>query len=236
MQLKVDNISKTIRKKKILDSISMNLYGGKVYVIYGPNGCGKTMLFRALSGLMSLDSGTVTLDDHILRKDFSVLPSLGIVLENVNLYANLTGFQNLEYLAELKGLIGKEEIKKAILRVGLDPEDSRTYKKYSLGMKQRLAIAQAIMESPDIIMLDEPTNALDRDGVARIRELILEEKKRGALILIATHNDEDVRILADGIFEMESGKIKDYKDDAGGIAGFLHDNAIEEPVYPLDQS
>jgi len=226
MQLKVNNISKTIRRKKILDSVSMDLYGGKVYVICGPNGCGKTMLFRALSGLMSLDSGTVELDGKILRKDFSVLPSLGIVLENVNLYANLTGFQNLQYLAELKGLIGESEIRNALRRVGLDPEDRRTYKKYSLGMKQRLAIAQAIMESPDIIMLDEPTNALDREGAARIRELIMEEKNRGTLVLIATHNDEDVRILADGIFEMESGQITDYKAGSAGIAGFLSEDRI----------
>ncbi|MGX8716020.1 MAG: ATP-binding cassette domain-containing protein, partial [Lachnospiraceae bacterium] len=151
---------------------------------------------------------------------------LGIVLENVNLYANLTGFQNLQYLAELKGLIGESEIRNALRRVGLDPEDRRTYKKYSLGMKQRLAIAQAIMESPDIIMLDEPTNALDREGAARIRELIMEEKNRGTLVLIATHNDEDVRILADGIFEMESGQITDYKAGSAGIAGFLSEDRI----------
>lgn len=205
MKLLVHNISKTIRGKIVLDSVSLTLEGHKIYGFVGPNGSGKTMLFRALSGLISVSSGEISLDGKVLRRDFSVLPSLGIILENVCLYPNLTGYQNLEYLASLKGHIGGEEIKRAMARVGLDSDDRRTYKKYSLGMKQRLAIAQAIMESPDIIMLDEPTNALDKDGVAQIRKLILEEKERGAMILLASHNSEDIELLSDQTYSIENG-------------------------------
>ena len=179
MKLIAENISKTIRGKKILSEISLELEGGKIYGFTGPNGSGKTMLFRALSGLMSVDSGIIRWNGGVLRRDFSVLPSLGIILENVSLYPNLTGFQNLKYLADIKGKIHNKEIREALKRVGLDPDDRRTYRKYSLGMKQRLAIAQAVMEKPDVIMLDEPTNGLDDEGVEIVRRLILEEKERG---------------------------------------------------------
>lgn len=207
MELVANGISKTIHGRLILDSISLQLQDNHIYGFAGPNGSGKTMLFRALSGLISIDSGTVTLDGRTLRKDFPVLPNLGIVLENVELYPNLTGFQNLEYLAGIKHTIGKQEIRNALDRVGLDPDDKRTYKKYSLGMKQRLAIAQAIMEKPDIIMLDEPTNALDRNGVVLIREIVMQEKDRGALVLLASHNPDDLSLLADKLFEIENGKL-----------------------------
>ena len=135
------------------------------------------MLFRALSGLMSVTSGVVKLDEKIVRKDFSVLPNLGILLENVSLYPNLTGYENLLYLAKFTGKAGKSDIIAALESVGLDPGDKRKYGKYSLGMKQRLAIAQAIMEHPDILS-DEPTNALDRESVERVRQLIESEKTR----------------------------------------------------------
>ena len=207
MELIAKEICKKIKNKTILDSISLHLHSGHIYGFSGPNGCGKTMLFRALSGLMDVDSGKIVLDEKILRKDFSVLPSLGIILENVGLYPGLTGFQNLEYLAGMKKEIGKNEIRNALIRVGLDPEDNRVYKKYSLGMKQRLAIAQAIMEKPDVIMLDEPTNALDQNGIKLIREVILEEKKRGALILLASHNLDDLSLLSDHLYKMENGRI-----------------------------
>lgn len=207
MVLTAEKVSKKIRGRIILADISLELHGSGIYGFVGPNGCGKTMLFRALSGLISINSGKVLLDNRALHEEFSVLPSLGLTLENVGMYPGLTGFQNLEYLAGLKGLIGAGEIRTAITRVGLDPKDKRTYRKYSLGMKQRLAIAQAIMEKPDVIMLDEPTNALDREGVELIREIILQEKERGAIILIASHNAEDIRILADVLYEMENGKI-----------------------------
>lgn len=207
MKLAVNNISKTIRKKVILDNISLSLRSGKIYGFVGRNGSGKTMLFRALSGLMRIDSGSIVWGGKTLHKDFSVLPGLGIILENAGLYPNLTGIQNLTYLAGLTKKIGPNEIIRAIDRVGLNPSDKRLYGRYSLGMKQRLAIAQAIMESPDVIMLDEPTNALDETGVAEIRDVILEEKERGALILVASHNKEDIQVLADEWYRVENGRV-----------------------------
>lgn len=207
MELIAENISKTIKGRQILTNIHLTLHDGVVYGFVGRNGSGKTMLFRALSGLMKPDTGYISLNGKILHKDFSVLPSLGIVLENAGLYPNMTGIENLTYLASMKKIIGQEEIRLAIERVGLDPNDKRVYGKYSLGMKQRLAIAQAIMEKPDVIMLDEPTNSLDDDGVSEIRNIILEEKKRGAIVLLASHNKEDMRLLADKIYKIESGRI-----------------------------
>lgn len=207
MQLIADRAGKTLRGKEILKDINLRLEGGRVYGFVGRNGAGKTMLLRALSGLMKVDTGTVSLDGKVLHRDFSVLPSLGIVLENAGLYPDMTGYDNLNYLAGMKKVIGTEEIKQAIRRVGLDENDRRVYGKYSLGMKQRLAIAQAIMERPDIIMLDEPTNSLDEFGVEEIRSLILEEKERGAMILLASHNKEDIRVLADELYRIEGGSI-----------------------------
>lgn len=207
MNIKAVNISKEIKGKDILNNISLDLESGTVYGFVGRNGSGKTMLFRALSGLMGISSGEISVDGKILKKDIQVLPSLGIVLENAGLYPEFTGMQNLQILSKLKNKIGDEEIKNAILRVGLDPFDKRTYKKYSLGMKQRIVIAQAIMESPDIIMLDEPTNALDESGVEEIRKIIMQEKERGALILIASHNKEDIDLLADKVYKIESGNL-----------------------------
>ncbi len=207
MELKAENISKKIRGKVILDNIDLTLTSGNVYGFVGRNGSGKTMLFRALSGLMKIDTGIIYLDDRILGKDFSVLPSLGMIIENTGMYPEYTGFTNLKILAGIKKIIGKEQIKETLNRVGLLPDDKRTVRKYSLGMKQRLAIAQAIMEKPDIIMLDEPTNGLDEKGVQLIREIIAQEKERGALLLLASHSAEDIKLLSDEVFHISEGKI-----------------------------
>lgn len=208
MILEARNISKSIKKHIILDNVSIKAESGVVYGLRGENGSGKTMLLRALSGLMKIDEGEITLDGKVLGKDFSVLPSLGIVLENAGLFPGLTGYRNLEYLADIKKIAGREEIKDAIRRVGLDPEDKRVYGKYSLGMKQRLAIAQAIMERPDIIMLDEPTNSLDSEGVEEIRNIILEEKSRGAIIILTSHIRQDMDYLADVKYTVKAGKVE----------------------------
>ncbi len=207
MQLTAKKVGKVIKGKEILKDINLELESGVIYGFVGRNGSGKTMLFRALSGLMKIDTGIVMLDEKTLHKDFSVLPSLGIVLENAGLYPNMTGYDNLKYLAGMKRIIGDAEIKRAIKRVGLEQNDKRLYGKYSLGMKQRLAIAQAVMEQPDVIMLDEPTNSLDEFGVEEIRRLILEEKERGALILLASHNKDDINMLVDELYTIEEGSI-----------------------------
>ena len=209
MRLEAQGLCKTIKGREILSDVNLSLESGTVYGFVGRNGSGKTMLFRALSGLMALTGGKVLLDGKTLRADFAVLPSLGIVLENVGLYPEFTGYENLRFLASFKGLASDRDIHDALERVGLDPADKRVYRKYSLGMKQRLAIAQAIMERPDVIMLDEPTNGLDDEGVVRIRRLILEEKERGALILLASHNRDDIRLLADKLYRIEAGRVQE---------------------------
>ena len=209
MILTAEHISKTIRGREILHDVSLGLHSGKVYGFVGRNGSGKTMLFRALSGLMGLTSGTVRWGDQVLKRDFAVLPNLGIVLENVGLYPNLTGLENLRYLANIRKKCTQNDLRTVLTRVGLDPDDRRTYGKYSLGMKQRLAIAQAIMEQPDVLMLDEPTNALDSEAVARVRDIIAQEKERGALVLLASHNYEDICLLSDQVYRLESGRLRE---------------------------
>ena len=207
MELIAENICNSIKRNMILDHINLQLSGGHIYGFVGINGAGKTMLFRALSGLIRIDSGQIRWNNQILHKNIEVLPSLGIVIENAGLYPNLTGFDNLKELADLRRSITSDDIRFAMNRVGLDPADSRLYMKYSLGMKQRLIIAQAIMERPDVIMLDEPTNALDEESAANVRTIIREERERGAIVLLASHNREDIYSLADVIYHINDGRI-----------------------------
>lgn len=213
MRLDVSNVTKKIKGKIILDNINLELVSGRIYGFVGENGSGKTMLFRAISGLMRLTSGQISVDGQVLHKDISVLPGLGIIIENAGLYPELTGFDNLRQLAKINKKIDDEQIKEAIIRVGLDPDDKRTFRKYSLGMKQRIIIAQAIMEKPDILMLDEPTNALDENAVNIVRDIIDEERKRGALVLIASHNKEDIKLLCDEIYRVKDGKVIKQEGD-----------------------
>ena len=207
MQLTATDVTKVIKGKTVLSHINLSLNSGYVYGFVGPNASGKTMLFRVLSGLISATTGIVSLNGKILKKAFPVLPNLGILLENVSLYPELTGYENLDYLAKFNHKIDKAGIIEALQRVGLDPADKRKYGKYSLGMKQRLALAQAVMVRPDILMLDEPTNALDQDSVKLIRGLIKSEKDRGAIVLLASHNKEDIQLLCDHTFTMDGGAI-----------------------------
>lgn len=207
MKLEVKNICKSIKDKLILEGIDLTLEGGRVYGFVGRNGSGKTMLFRAISGLMNVDAGEIVWNGEKLHEDITIIPNLGIVLENAGLYPEFSGFKNLEMLAKLKNIADKDMIKQAIERVGLDPKDKRPIRKYSLGMKQRIVLAQAIMERPEVLMLDEPTNALDEEGIERIRRIVKEEKERGALVLLASHNKEDISILADEVFYMKDGRL-----------------------------
>lgn len=207
VELKAENISKKIKKNIILNNISLYLTCGNVYGFVGRNGSGKTMLFRALSGLIKIDEGKIYYNGENIFSKYSVLPDIGMIIENTGMYLEYSGFKNLDILAGINKKIGKKEIIESLERVGLDPSDKRAVRKYSLGMKQRLAIAQAIMEKPKVIMLDEPTNGLDQEGVNLIRKVIAEEKHRGAIILLASHNSEDIRVLSDKIYRMDMGKI-----------------------------
>lgn len=206
--LEVDNYTKMLKRSVILDSVCLNAERGEVIGIIGANGSGKTMLLRAICGLIFPSSGEVRIDGKRIGSDVSFPPSVGVVLENVGLWPYDTGLENLRSLAKIKNRIGDEQIRQALLRVGLEPEDRRIYKKYSLGMKQRLAIAQAIMEAPDLLLLDEPTNALDEDGVQLIHRVILEEKERGAAVLLTSHNRGDIERLCERVFVMKAGKLE----------------------------
>ncbi len=213
--IRLVNLNKVIRKHPILKDINLSLDKGKIYGFFGRNGSGKTMLFRAISGLIKPTSGEVYIFGKKLGSDISFPESLGIIIESVGFWPQFTGFENLKILASIKSKISGEQITKAIKKVGLDPEDKRLYSKYSLGMKQRLGIAQAIMEEPDLIILDEPTSSLDEEGVQLIRQILIEEKKRGATILISSHNKEDIDFLSDEKFKMDNGRLY-HSQDRGG--------------------
>lgn len=207
-KLVIKNVSKKLGGRQILSDINLTLETSRIYGFVGKNGSGKTMLFRAISGLMKVTEGEISLDGKVLHKDFSVLPSLGIIIENVGLYPEFSAMENLKLLARIKRIIGETEIRAAIERVGLDPDDKRPIRKYSLGMKQRLVLAQALMEKPEILILDEPTNALDEGGVDLLRRIIFEEKERGALIMLASHSREDIELLCDEIYVIKNGRIE----------------------------
>lgn len=205
--IRVENLTKIIKNNTILKDINLNLEEGKIYGFRGKNGSGKTMLFRAICGLIRATEGQVVINNEVLGKDISFPREIGILIENPSFLNELTGYKNLEYLANIKKIIGNKEICSAIESVGLDSKDKRKYKKYSLGMKQRLGIAQAIMESPKIIILDEPTNALDTDGVILLNQILKEYKEKNHIILLANHDKEELENIADEIFLIENGKI-----------------------------
>lgn len=207
MKVELKNVSKRLNDVTVLEDISLTLESGTIYGLKGKNGCGKTMLMRMMAGLIYPTSGTVSIDGEILHKDIATPRSIGVLIENPAFLPGYTGQRNLELLAGLTGKADRTQIAKTMSRVGLNPNDKRTYRKYSLGMKQRLGIACALMECPDLILLDEPINAIDEKGVPKIWEALQEEKQRGALIVLACHDTEELTSLADQIITIEEGKI-----------------------------
>lgn len=211
-EIKIEDLSKSIKGALILDNVSITLTSGNIYGLRGKNGSGKTMLMRAMSGLLIPDTGSVIINGKTLHKDISFPESIGILIENPSFLPQYTGFKNLKLLAGLTGNISDDEIRTALDRVGLDPEDKRTYRKYSLGMKQKLGIANAIMGEPDIIILDEPINALDEESVKKIKKVLLEIRDKDKLIIIACHDREELEYLSDIIYEIKDGSIVDRKE------------------------
>lgn len=204
----IENLSKTIKNNKILDNVNLTFESGHVYGLVGRNGSGKTMLLRAICGLIFPDSGKVIIDGKQLHKDISFPESCGIIIENTDLLPNFSAFDNLKMLSEIKNTANDNMIKSAIKSVGLDPDSKKKVKTFSLGMKQRLSIAQALFEDPDILLLDEPTNALDEDGVNDVRRILLEQKKKNKLIIIASHNKEDISLLSDTVILVSNGRFQ----------------------------
>lgn len=205
--VRLEDYCKSFKSAEVLKNINLTLESGKVIGLKGKNGSGKTMLMRAISGLILPTSGKVYINDKELGRHISFPPSIGILIENPSFISNYTGFKNLKILASIQNRISDDEIRDAIRKVGLDPDDKRTIKKYSLGMKQRLGIAAAIMERPDIVILDEPINALDEAGAGLIKGLLDELKANGSLIIIACHDTEELNYLSDEIYEIYDGEI-----------------------------
>lgn len=203
----IDNVSKTLKGNKVLDNIDYVFEEGKIYGLFGRNGCGKTMFLRMVAGLIIPDEGTVTIDGNVLHKDISFPKSAGIVIEHMEMLPEYSAYDNLKILAKINKIASDEDIIKVIQSVGLDPYSKKKVRKYSLGMKQRLNIAQAIFENQKIILLDEPTNAIDEDGIQLIYEKLKELRADGATIIMATHNKEDIEELCDEIIRIDGGRI-----------------------------
>lgn len=215
-EIRIENINKKIKDAVILNDVTLTFSSGKIYGLKGKNGSGKTMLMRTIAGLLIPDSGTVTINGKTLHKDISFPESIGILIENPAFLPQYTGYKNLKLLASLSDGISDGDIKTALERVGLDPDDKRTYKKYSLGMKQKLGIANAIMGEPDIIILDEPINALDEETVRKIKDVLLDIRDKDKLMIIACHDKEELEYLSDEIIEIKDGSITGRKDMADG--------------------
>ena len=207
--IKLSDITKTIKKKTVLENINLEMHAGTVTGFNGINGSGKTMLMRMITGLIRPTSGSVYIDDKELHKDISFPPSVGALLENPAFIDGYTGKENLKLLAGIKGLVTDDEIDEILDFVGLSNAKDKKYKKYSLGMKQRLGIAAAVMEKPEIVILDEPTNSLDSEGVEMVKSLVQREKERQSLVIIACHEYEILKSLSDIIYSIEDGKIID---------------------------
>lgn len=208
MKIEIRNVTKVIKKTKVIDNVDITFEGGKIYGLSGKNGCGKTMLMRLISGLIYPTEGEVVIDGKILGKDCSFPKSIGLLIENPAFLEEYTAYENLRMLNGVGGnRLDKEEMLRLIQSVGLDPHDSRKYYKFSLGMRQRLGIAAAIMGKPDVILLDEPINAIDEDGVSEIRDLIRSLSGEDRIIIIACHDKEEMEYMADEIIYMKDGKI-----------------------------
>lgn len=207
MEIKIVDYTKVIKKNTILNNINFTFESGKIYGLHGRNGSGKTMLMRAIAGLILPTQGYVSIDDKIIGKDMDFPESCGVLIENMNLIQENSGLDNLKLLARIKKTITIDEIKNVMCELGLDPDNKKSIRTYSLGMKQKLNIAQAIMEKPKLLLLDEPTNALDEKSVSKVKGILIEARNQGALIIIASHNKEDLMFLSDEIIEIENGRI-----------------------------
>lgn len=203
--IEVRGLSLTIGKTAILNDVTVSLEAGKIHGLIGRNGSGKTMLMKCICGFIRPTRGVVVVDGKRVGKDVDFPKNMGIIIETPGFIPYYSGYKNLKLLAGLRNKIGKEEIIQAMERTGLDPKLKRHVKKYSLGMRQRLGLAQAIMEDPDILILDEPMNGLDKDGVEDMRRYLIDLSEQGKTILIASHSSEDISVLCDSVYEMEKG-------------------------------
>lgn len=209
--IEVNNVSLTIKKVPILVDINTSFECGKIHGMIGRNGSGKTMLMKCICGFVKPTSGKITVNGKIVGKDCDFPENTGIIIETPGFIPYYSGYKNLKLLADLNKKISKEDIIQTMKRVGLPPELKRHVRKYSLGMRQRLGLAQAIMENPDLLILDEPMNGLDKDGVNDMRQYLLDLKAQGKTIIIASHSAEDISVLCDTVCEMDKGVLTRIK-------------------------
>lgn len=207
--IEIEHVTKKFKEDTVLYDIDVSMEQGKVYGFAGNNGSGKTALMKCICGFLPVTEGSIRVNGKVIGKEVDFPESLGVIIETPGFLTNLTGLRNLQILAGLRGRIAKKDIENAIRKAGLDPALKKAVSKYSLGMRQRLGIAQAIMEDPEFLILDEPFNGLDKHGVADIRSLLLDLKKQGKTIILASHNSEDIRILCDKVYEMDGGRMRE---------------------------
>lgn len=207
MHIDIQHFTKRIDGTVVLDDISLQMESGKIYGFQGKNGSGKSMLMRAICGLIHPTEGSIKIDEKIMGTDISFPESAGILIENPGFISSYSGLQNLKLIASIKRQVKEEYIKELMERFHLDPADRKAYRKYSLGMKQKLGIIAAIMEMPELIILDEPMNGLDEESIEILKDMILELKEKGKLIILSCHDSEELLYLADEIFNLKNGKL-----------------------------
>lgn len=209
--IRIEKACKSFGQQQVLKDVSLFVPEGAIYGIVGHNGSGKTVLFKCICGLLYLDSGSIYIRGKEMHKDIDMLNEAGVIIEEPAFLGNESGFKNLDYLYGIRNKRNREHIKTVLEQVGLDPNSRKRVKNYSMGMRQRLAIAQAIMEDQKILILDEPMNGLDKHGVEDMRKLFLELKERGRTIVLASHNKEDIDVLCDHVYEMEMGVLSQIR-------------------------
>ena len=205
MDIILKSVSKKINHTVVLDNINCRFSGGNIYGIVGPNGSGKTMLLRTISGLIIPTSGTVIIDGKQLHKEISFPPALGLIIEKPEFLSYMTGLDNLKQLASIKRIVSEETIKKYMQLFDLDPKSKQTMRHYSLGMKQKIGIIQALMENPDILVLDEPFNALDEKSVMLLRDMLRKRRDEGKLIIVTSHHRDDIEAVCNHTMTMQDG-------------------------------
>lgn len=205
--IKLTNVTKSYGHEKVLDNVCAFFRPGQIHGIIGRNGSGKTVLLKCIAGLTTPDHGTIRIGRKVIGRDVETPPRLGAIIETPGFLPNYSGFLNLKLLADIRGRIEDDEICDAMERVGLDPDSRKHVSKYSLGMRQRLGIAQALMERPRLLILDEPMNGLDNEGVEDMRKLFLHLRAQGVTIIIASHNPLDIHKLCDHVYAMDAGRL-----------------------------
>lgn len=209
--IEICDITKTFGNIDVLKNVSVNWASGMIHGLIGKNGSGKTMLMKCICGFVPISSGSIKVRGKLIGTDISIPPNIGIIIETPGFLPNYNAFNNLKFLANISGMKDNEKIKRCLGEVGLDPDSNKYVGKFSLGMRQRLGLAQAIMEDPDLLILDEPMNGLDKGGVADMRKYLLDLKEQGKTILIASHSAEDIDVLCDTVCEMDKGVLKKMK-------------------------